>query len=80
MSHTLLVHLTYGEPFLAETERHPDVDDQLLICHNPRRRDGKDVDLFLPEVTTVYIPWSKINFIELVPTEEDDDIFSFVRE
>lgn len=80
MSYTLLVHPVNEEPFIAEVEELPRPDDQVLICSSPRRRDGKDVDSFQPEVVTVMIPWTRIHFVELLPSKATEDIVSFVRE
>jgi hypothetical protein len=80
MAYTLLVHPVNEEPFLAEVEELPRQDDQVLICSSPRRRDGKDVDAFQPEVVTILIPWTRIHFVELLPSKATEDIVSFVRE
>jgi hypothetical protein len=80
MAYTLLVHPVNEEPFLAEIEELPRSDDQVLICSSPRRRDGKDVNSFQPEVVTVMIPWNRIHFVELLPSKATEDIVSFVRE
>ena len=80
MSHTILVHIMNEEPFLAEVEELPQPTDQVLLCSSPRRRDGKDVDSFLPEVVTVIIPWQRITFVEVMPSEATEDVFTFVRE
>jgi hypothetical protein len=80
MAYTLLVHPVNEEPFLAEVEELPGQGDQVLICTSPRRRDGKDVGSFQPEVVTVMVPWSRIHFVELLPSKATEDIVSFVRE
>jgi hypothetical protein len=80
MAYTLLVHPVNEEPFVAEIEELPGPNDQVLICSSPRRRDGKDVESFQPEVVTVMIPWSRIHFVELLPSQATEDIVSFVRE
>jgi hypothetical protein len=80
VAYTLLVHPMNEEPFLAEVEDLPEADDQVLICSSPRRRDGKDVDMFQPEVVTVMLPWSRIHYVELLPSKATEDIVSFIRE
>jgi len=80
MAHMLLVHISNEEPFLAEVRELPQPGDQVLICNSPRRRDGKDVHMFLPEVVTVIFPWTRVNFVEVMPSETAEDIISFVRE
>ena len=80
MSFTLLIHMANEEPFVAEVDELPQPNDQLLICNSPRRRDGKDVGSFLPEVVTVIIPWRNIYSVEVMPSEVAEDIITFVRE
>jgi hypothetical protein len=49
--------------------------------HNPRHLDGKDISYIQEQVSTVIWPLEKINFIEIMPgEEEDEDIIGFVRE
>lgn len=80
MAFSLLVHMMNEEPFVADVESLPQPVDQIFICANPRRRDGKDVDSFLPEVANILIPWHRIAFIEVMPSESTEEIVSFVRE
>ena len=80
MSQTLLVHMMNEEPFLAEVDALPAAVDQVLICSSPRRRDGKDVENFLPEVVTVIIPWHRVTYIEVIPSQASEEVLTFVRE
>ncbi len=80
MAPTMLIHMLNEEPIVAEVTDLPSPSDQLMICNNPRRRDGKDVSSLLPEVVTVLIPWHRINFVEVMPTEVPEDLVTFVRE
>jgi len=47
---------------------------------NPRRLDGKDLHYLSEGVVTVYWPISRINFIEVIRGEEEEDLIGFVRE
>lgn len=77
---TLFLHLNNEDPLLVETERLPEPTDTCIIGLHPRRRDNKEVHFILPEVTKVIFPMSRINFIEVMPTAEDEDLFlPFVR-
>jgi hypothetical protein len=58
----------------------PSLNDTIVIGKNPRKRDGKDMANILPNVTTVIWPMSRMTFIEIVPTDEDEKVISFVRE
>lgn len=65
---------------LGEVEELPSPTDQVIRVNNPRRLDGKYLNFIQDRVTTVIWPISKINFIEILPNEEEEDIFGFVRE
>lgn len=77
---TLLIHLANEEPIMAEVEEIPKPTDQVIMCSNPRRRDGKDLHYVLPEVQTIIVPWWRINFIEILPTGEEEEIVAFYRD
>ncbi len=80
MAHTLLIHMENEEPFVAEVEELPQPAAQILVCSSPRRRDGRDVDSFLPEAVTVVIPLARLLYAEVLPTEVAEDLVTFVRE
>ena len=77
---TILVHISNEEPILAEIEELPTPADQAIFCINPRRRDGKDLHYVLPEVQTIIIPWWRINFVEIMPSGEEEEIVAFYRD
>jgi len=76
----VLVHVKNEESILGEVDEMPNPDDTLLIIKNPRRRDGKDVYYLDIAVTTVIYPYERINFVELLPGAEEEEIVSFIRE
>lgn len=80
MAHTVLVHLSNEDPIVAEMEKLPDPQDQIIIVSNPRMRDGKEIHYVMPEVQTLIFPWNRVTFIEVMPTEEEEEIVSFIRE
>ncbi|NLG99922.1 MAG: hypothetical protein GX491_21400 [Chloroflexi bacterium] len=80
MMHTVLLHITNEDPVLGEVEALPSPSDMLVIVKNPRRRDGKDLPYLEANVSTAIWPVTRINFIELIPSLEEDEIISFVRE
>jgi hypothetical protein len=73
---SVLVHLLNQ----GEMDSLPGLSDTLLIIKNPRRRDGKDLHYLEVNVSTVIWPISRLNFIEIVPTGEEEEIISHVRE
>lgn len=74
MPYSLLLHITNEDPLLMEVDELPKASDTILIGKNPRRRDNKEVHFILPEVTTVIFPFTRISFIEVMPSGEDDDV------
>jgi hypothetical protein len=76
----VLVHIQNEDPVLGEMEAIPSPGDLLILVKNPRRRDGKDLHYLDANVNTVIWPVSRINFIEIMPSGDEEDIISFVRE
>ena len=77
---TVIVHINNEDPVLGEMEKLPDAGDQMVSVKHPRKRDGKDIHYLEPSVSVVIFPMHRINFIELMPSGEDEEIISFVRE
>jgi hypothetical protein len=80
MAYTLLLHLTNADPIVVEVDQLPDPHDQIITVNNPRQRDGKDLHYVMPEVQTLIFPWNRITFIEVMPTDEEEEIIGFIRE
>jgi hypothetical protein len=80
MAITVIVHIENQDPVVGEIEELPSSTDQFIQIKNPRMRDGKDLTFLVEGVTTVIWPMVRINFIELMPTEEEEKIIGFVRE
>ena len=80
MAITLYIHINDGEPFLGDVEDYPESSSQYIIIQNPRQRDGKDLRYLLDEVQTIILPWWRINYIEVMPSEEEEDVFTPFRD
>lgn len=80
MAIEVLLHIPNADPVLAEVDELPGLQDTLIKVDNPRLRDGKDIHYLANNVVTVYWPVSQITFIEVLPSEEEDQVFGFVRE
>ncbi|HLB45598.1 MAG TPA: hypothetical protein VJL59_01100 [Anaerolineales bacterium] len=80
MSITLLLHINNEDPILCEVDHMPTLTDVVIIGRNPRRRDGKDIPNIQPNVTTVIWPINRLVFVEIMPTDEEEKVISFVRE
>ena len=80
MAYSVLVHIINDDPIILDVEQLPDPGDQYLLGMNPRLRDGKDVHYVLNEVTTILLPWHRISFVEVLPSEAEEKVVDFVRE
>ncbi len=76
----IILHIKNTESVLGEIDEAPKLSDMLLKVSNPRTRDGKDLIFLQHNVVTVYWPISTINFIEILPSEKEEEIISFIRE
>ena len=77
---TIILHIQNEEPILGEVTDLPTPTDNLIAISNPRRVDGKDVHYVTENVVTVMFPMHRVNFIEIMPSKEEEEIISFVRE
>jgi hypothetical protein len=81
MSRLVILHILNSEPILGEIDEMPAPTDNVVTVHNPRHIDGKDLSFLQEQVVTVIWPIEKINFIEIMPGDDDEeDIIGFVRE
>ena len=80
MSISVIVHIANEEPALGEIEELPTNTDVILTLNNPRKMDGRDLPYLADEVTTMILPWHRIVFLEIMPSDDDDDIIGFVRD
>jgi hypothetical protein len=77
----VILHISGEEPIIGEIEEMPTPQDVILLVKNPRRRDGRDLTyLGAEEISYVVWPWDKINFLEILPSEQEEEIIGFVRE
>ena len=80
MPYTLLLHIV-GEPtILAETEQLPAPTDNIITVTGVRQRDGKDLSNVDPTTSHIIYPWTRINFIEVLSAEEEEEIVGFARD
>ena len=77
---TVLIHIANEDPVLGEVDQLPGTADTNILVKNPRRRDGKDLNQLMSNVTQVVWPISRLSFIEIVPGGEEEQIIGFVRE
>ncbi len=77
---TIILHILNEDPVLGEIDDLPSPSDQIITVKNPRRRDGKDISYLDTNVMTVIWPISRISFIEIMSSGDEEEIISFVRE
>jgi len=77
---SVILHIA-GEPsIVGEVEELPKNADTIIMVSNPRLRDGKDVHYIEPNVTKVIWPLNKVSLIEILESEEEENLIGFVRE
>ncbi len=80
MAYSVILHISGDVPIFGEVEELPGPSDTLVTVSNPRSREGKDLHYIQAEVVQVIWPIDKVNFIEIMPSEDDEQIIGFVRE
>ncbi len=80
MSYTLIVHISNADPIVGEVDELPKPIDNLVVIHEPRQRDGKEVPYIDRESMIAIFPIHRISFIEVVTPREEEEIIGFVRE
>lgn len=77
---SIIVHIANEDAVVCEVEQLPASTDQTILVNNPRKRDGKDLHYLDEEVTTVIFPMHRVNFIQVMPSAEREEVIGFVRE
>jgi hypothetical protein len=78
---TVIVHIHNSDPIVGEIDEMPAPSSQFIICTNPRTRDGKNIIFIDAQATRVMFPWSRVTFVETLPSDEDQaEIESFFRD
>ena len=80
MSYRIQVHIAGDDPVVLDVDELPKTDDTCVIGTNPQRRDGKEVAYILREVNQVILPMWRVNFIQVLPSEQAEEVPTFVRE
>lgn len=80
MPFTVILHIA-GEPsIVGEVEELPKPVDTIITVSNPRLRDGKDIHYLEHNVVKVIWPLAKLALIEVLESEEEENLIGFVRE
>lgn len=76
----IIVHISNEDPVVCEVDELPAESSQMILVHNPRKRDGTDVHYLDEGVISMMIPVHRINFIQLLPSGDEEEVIGFVRE
>jgi hypothetical protein len=80
MPYTVILHIS-GEPsIVGEVEDLPKPSDTNITVSNPRLRDGKDIHYLEQNVVKVIWPLDRLALIEVLQSEEEENLIGFVRE
>lgn len=77
---TIVLHVQNEEAILGEVDEVPSLNDTMISLINPRRIDGKDLPYLAENVVKAIWPLNRINFFEILPSKEEEEIIGFVRE
>ena len=77
---SVTVHINNEEPIVGEVEELPQGNATIIILQNPRRRDGQEVHFLDEETIKMVVPFRRVNFIQVMPSAETEDVIGFVRE
>ncbi len=80
MAYSVILHVTGEASILGEIEELPKPTDTIITLTNPRLRDGKDIHYLEQNVVKVIWPLAKVALIEILESEEEENLIGFVRE
>lgn len=80
MTIKVLVHVSGEDPILGELSELPPHNSMVVTINNPRRRDGKDLRYLQSDVATVVFPVRSVNFIQVLPSVDEEKLIGPVRE
>ena len=80
MAYSVILHIAGESSILGEIEELPKSTDTIVVVSNPRMRDGKDIHYLEHNVVKVIWPINKLTLIEILESEEEENLIGFVRE
>jgi hypothetical protein len=72
MTFSILLHVANQEPVKVDVEELPNPTDICVMGKNPRDRADKEVSWIDEGVNVVFFPWWRINYIQVLPSGEDE--------
>ena len=80
MPYSVILHIAGEASIAGEVDELPKPQDTIITVSNPRLRDGKDIHYLEPNVVKVIWPINKIALIEILESENEENLIGFVRE
>lgn len=80
MAIEVILHLLNEDPVVAELDKLPDPTHMSILVANPHRRDGRPLHYVTEGATSFIFPWSRISFVEIMGSEEGEEVVEFFRE
>ncbi|HMD79888.1 MAG TPA: hypothetical protein VKE92_01195 [Anaerolineales bacterium] len=80
MAYSVILHVAGEASILGEIEELPKPTDTIITLTNPRLRDGKDIHYLEQNVVKVIWPLVRVTLIEILQSEEEENLIGFVRE
>lgn len=80
MAYSVILHVQGEASILGEIDELPKPNDTIITLTNPRMRDGKDIHYLEQNVVKVIWPLAKVTLIEILESEEEENLIGFVRE
>ena len=80
MAFSIILHVSGEASIIGEIEELPKLTDTIIVVSNPRLRDGKDIHYLEQNVVKVIWPMTQIALIEILESEEEENLIGFVRE
>ena len=80
MAFSIILHISGESSIIGEIEDLPKLTDTIIIVSNPRLRDGKDIHYLEQNVVKVIWPMNQIALIEILESDEEENLIGFVRE
>jgi hypothetical protein len=69
---SLLLHVANSEPIKVDVDELPGPNDTMILGKNPRERSDKELNIFDEGVTVVIFPLWRINYIQILPSPDDE--------
>ena len=77
---SVLLHISGEDAVVGEVDKLPGPSDISITLNNPRRRDDKELPYLAETVVSVIWPMHRVNFIEILPSRDEEELIGFVRE